>query len=101
MQKPDHHFIVCNSFRTTGEPKGICNRKGAADLLQYLENEIVDRGINGMITSAGCLKVCESGPVMVLHPQGRWYGHVDESRIDEILDAVEEGDPLPSDLALD
>lgn len=101
MQKPDYHFVVCNSFRMTGEPQGICNRKGAPDLLQFLENEILDRGINGMLTSAGCLKVCDKGPGMVLYPQGRWYGEVTEDKLDEILDAIEDGAPPPSDIAED
>lgn len=99
MEKPDYHFIVCNSFRMTGEPQGICNKKGAPDLLQFLENEILDRGVNGMVTSAGCLKVCDRGPAMVVYPQARWYGTVTEDRLDEILDAIEdEGAPPPSDL---
>ncbi len=101
MEKPDYHFIVCNSFRMTGDPQGICNKKGAPDLLQFLENEILDRGINGMVTSAGCLKVCDRGPAMVVYPQARWYGAVTEDRLDEILDAIEDGNPPPSDLVDD
>ncbi len=88
MEKPTYHIFVCNSFRKTGEPQGICNRKGAPNLLQYLENEITDRGIDAMVTSAGCLKVCEKGPAMVVYPGGWWYG-----KLDEILDALEKGEP--------
>ena len=28
---------------------------------------------------------------MVIYPQGYWYGEVTEDKIDEILDALEEG----------
>jgi (2Fe-2S) ferredoxin len=30
---------------------------------------------------------------MVVYPQGWWYAEVDEDRLDEILDAMEEGNP--------
>lgn len=91
MQKPAHHILVCNSFRLSGEPQGVCNKKGAPSLLQYLENEIVDRGIDAQVSSTGCLKVCDRGPAMVIYPEGTWYGSVTESALDEILDALEDG----------
>lgn len=91
MQKPEYHFFVCASFRSGGEPQGVCHKKGATDLLQYLENEILDRGMDGMVTSTGCLKVCDRGPAMVVYPAGSWFGELDEEKIDTILDALEEG----------
>ena len=91
MQKPEHHFFVCASFRASGEPQGICNSKGSCDLLGYLENEIIDRGLDAMVTSTGCLKLCDKGPVMIDYPSGRWYGGVDQKKIDAILDAIEDG----------
>ena len=94
MNKPEYHFLVCNSFRLNGDPQGVCNKKGAPNLLQYLEEEILDRGLDGMVSSTGCLKLCEKGPVMVVYPAGWWYGEVDEGKIDEILDALEEGNPV-------
>ena len=92
MEKPDYHFFVCASFRTKGDAQGVCNKAGAVDLLQYLENEILDRGINGAVTSTGCLKVCDRGPAMVVYPQGDWYGKLNEEAIDEILDSIEDSD---------
>lgn len=91
MQKPAFHFLVCNSFRVGGDPQGVCNRKNAIDLLQHLETEIADRGLDGQVSSCGCLKVCDKGPVVVLYPQAMWFGDVDEEKLDEILDALEDG----------
>ena len=93
MQKPDYHFFVCNSFRIGGDPQGVCNRKEATSLLQYLEEEIIDRGLNAMVSSTGCLKMCEKGPIMVVYPGAHWYAEVTEEKLDEILDAIEEGEP--------
>lgn len=91
MSRFDHHILVCNSFRVKGEPQGACHKKGAADLLQYLESEISSRGMNCAVSLTGCFSVCTQGPAMVVYPEGWWYGEVTEDRIDEILDALEEG----------
>lgn len=92
MKKPEHHIFVCASFRMSGTPQGVCNKKGAGSLLQYLETEISDRGMDNVsVSMTGCLKVCDRGPAMVIYPGGHWYGDVNEGKIDEILDALENG----------
>ena len=91
MEKPKYHIFLCASFRAGGDPKGVCNKKGSLELLPYIENEILDRGLDAQITSTGCLKGCDHGPVMVVYPQSYWYGNVEsEEVIDEILDALED-----------
>ncbi|MDG5816400.1 (2Fe-2S) ferredoxin domain-containing protein [Chitinispirillales bacterium ANBcel5] len=94
MQKPQYHILVCNSFRMSGEPQGVCNKKGSDSLLQYLEDEIVDRGIDAQTSATGCLKVCDRGPAMVIYPNGYWYGDVTEEKLDQILDALEDGESV-------
>ena len=94
MNKPECHILVCNSFRLGGDPQGVCNKKGAGDLPQYLETELGDRGIDAMVSTTSCFKACEQGPLMVVYPQGWWYRGVDsEEKVDEILDALEDGEP--------
>lgn len=93
METPDIHILVCASFRVGGDPKGVCHKKGSVDLLPYIENEILDRGLNAQVSSTGCLKACDHGPVLVVHPANQWYVGVDsEDKVDEILDAVEDGE---------
>ena len=99
MDKPAYHILVCNSYRTNGEPKGVCNRKDAATLPQYIEEEVIDRGIDAMVSTTSCFKMCEKGPIMVIHPQGWWYQHVDTDKVDTILDALEEQRPVPELMA--
>ena len=94
MNAPKYHFLICSSSRLSGEPNGVCNRRGASELLQYLQEQLDDRGIEEtLVTNTGCLKSCGEGPVMVVYPGGHWYGKVTEEAIDEILDALEEGKP--------
>ena len=93
MEKPKKHILVCASFRPSGEAKGKCHRKGSLDFLPYIENEIIDRGLEDVIVSSTCcLKMCDDGPILVVYPDNIWYGNVEtEEAIDDILDAIEEG----------
>lgn len=95
MKKPRHHIFVCGSFRASGSPQGVCSKKNSMGLLQYLEQELSDRGLADVsVSGAGCLKACESGPAVVVYPENWWYGRVEsEEAIDEIIDALEEGKP--------
>ena len=91
MQRPDHHILVCASFRGL-EAKGKCIKKDSMQLINYLEEQVVDRGINAVVSSTGCLKLCEEGPILVIYPEAYWYRNVSgEDVVDEILDALEEG----------
>jgi len=92
MKKPTYHILVCNSFRMSGSPQGVCYTKGSGSLMQTLEEEILDRGLDAVVTATGCLKVCDRGPAMVIYPQNYWYGNVTEDAISEILDALENGE---------
>jgi (2Fe-2S) ferredoxin len=93
MDKPTHHILLCASFRVGGDPKGVCHKKGSVDLLPYIEEEVLDRGLDALVCSTGCMKQCDSGPVMVIYPENHWYGNVDsQEAVDAILDALEDGE---------
>jgi len=89
MKKPAYHILVCNSYRVAGDAQGACNKKGAAQFIQYIMEGCSDRGNDAAVSSTGCLNVCAQGPVMVVHPNNFWYGNISEDAIDEILDALE------------
>lgn len=101
MKKPEFHILVCNSFRLSGDAQGFCNKNGATNLLQYLVEECNDRGLDATITTTACLSVCSQGPVMVVQPNNFWYGGITTDRIDEILDALENGEAVEEYLITD
>lgn len=90
---PKTHVIMCASSRIAGVPKGGCQGRGATDLVQYMQEEANDRGIEDiLVTNTGCLQICPRGPIAIVYPAGNWYGRVDsEEKVDEILDAIEAG----------
>lgn len=94
MKKPDYTILVCNSYRVAGDAQGFCNKQGAVSLLQYIVEECADRSINAVVTTTACLSVCSQGPIVVIQPNNYWYGGVTKDKVDEILDALEEGRPV-------
>ncbi|MFV0348556.1 MAG: (2Fe-2S) ferredoxin domain-containing protein [Halodesulfovibrio sp.] len=99
MATPERMIICCQSFRAAGDPKGICHKQ-TEGFLQYIEEEVLDRGLDALVVATTCLKQCESGPILVVQPDNWWFKGVDsEAAIDAILDALEEGEPCADYLA--
>ena len=65
MKKPKHHILVCASFRGNG-PKGVCHAKGAMGLSAYIEEEIIGRSLDALVSNTSCLQACDAGPVLVV-----------------------------------
>ncbi len=61
-------------------------------LFNYLKERVADAGLvagdpNAVrVNRAGCLEVCMEGPIMVVHPDGVWYCHLNEAAINRIID---------------
>lgn len=62
-----HHLLVCTGPR--------CHLKDAPDLLSALKAELGRAQIAAdcLVTATGCLFPCNSGPVVVHYPSGKWY----------------------------
>ena len=95
MLQPKYHVLVCTSCRLNGSIKGFCANRGSVDLLQYLTEQIDDAGIGSdvMVTHTGCFGICDKGPVMVVYPEGVWYGSLDEDKIAKIVESHLSGGP--------
>lgn len=95
MSKPAHHIFVCGSYRPTGA-QGVCHKKESTHILQHLTTELQDRGLDEvMVSSTGCMNVCDNGPVMVVYPENMWYKQATIQTAEGILDSLEEGKELP------
>jgi (2Fe-2S) ferredoxin len=95
MDAAERHIFVCCSFRGNGTPQGVCHKKNSVSFLPYLEEELSDRGMQGVqVSSSGCLKACDRGPVLVVYPENWWFGNIEgEDDVDAILDSIEKGVP--------
>lgn len=96
MNKPKHHIFVCSSSRINGQQKGFCLQNGAVEIVENFVEEIRDRELDDvMVTNTGCLALCEKGPIVIVYPEGIWYGNVTPDDVDEILEEhIEGGKPV-------
>ena len=96
MTKPKHHIFVCSSSRLNGEIKGYCASSEGLEIIENFVEEVQDRELDSevMVTNTGCLGMCSMGPVVMIYPDGIWYGKVEADDVEEIMDALEEGRPL-------
>ena len=76
-----HQVFLCHGPR--------CTLANAPKTWAYFQEKLRDsklRGEQGVMTvRTGCLYPCDLGPIMVVHPDGTWYGGVDEAAIDRIV----------------
>ncbi|KAF5411091.1 MAG: hypothetical protein C5S43_03730 [Candidatus Methanocomedens sp.] len=94
MEKPNHHIFVCSSSRINGPQQGVCMKKDSIQILANFMEEIEDRDLEGevMLTNTGCFANCEKGPIVVVYPEGVWYGKVTSGDVEEIMDShIENG----------
>ncbi len=87
---------MCSSSRINGQQKGFCIAKDAGKIVGNFLEEIVDRELDSevMVSNTGCFSMCSQGPVVVIYPQGAWYGSVTPDDVEEIMDALENGETV-------
>ena len=93
----DYHIFVCTNAREEGHPRGCCDPTKGGDLLRAFKSKIAARALPAVIrvNKAGCMDQCEHGPMVVVYPEGVWYGKVGEADIDEIIQShLVEGHPV-------
>ena len=102
MVQPKYHVFICTSCRVNGQQKGFCYSKNSVDIVERLMEEIEDRGLSGdvVINNTGCFGICDKGPIIVVYPEGIWYGNVSEGDVERIVEQhLENGTPV-SDLMI-
>ncbi|MCP1835804.1 (2Fe-2S) ferredoxin [Bradyrhizobium sp. USDA 4532] len=83
-----HHVFACNTQRPPTHPHGSCGASGAQALWDRMGKAIEAQGLNDIgFTMAGCLGYCNSGPLMVVYPDGIWYRATTPEDVDEILES--------------
>jgi (2Fe-2S) ferredoxin len=88
LRKIEKHVLVC-------EHKD-CEKRGGRDAYKSLKGALKEAGLRErvMVSRVGCFDQCDDGPVVVVYPEGVWYGRVDERGAAEIVARqVAEGRP--------
>jgi sirohydrochlorin cobaltochelatase len=73
LKRINAHVLVC-AHKT-------CRQQGAKGVLKELKRAVKEQDLREsvMITKVKCLDQCGRGPVVVVYPDGVWYGGVDEA----------------------
>lgn len=96
------HIFVCCNRREPGHSRGCCNPDGSEELRNLFKSEVKRRNLDPLVraNAAGCLEQCELGPTVVIYPQGIWYGNVQLTDVDRILDETVIGGRVLHDLLI-
>ena len=96
------HIFICNNTRKADHTRGCCNPDGDDRLRDRFKKELKQRNLGPLVRAnqAGCLEQCELGPVVVIYPQGIWYGGVTPDDVPRIIDETIVGGRLLEDLLI-
>ena len=88
MAKPEKHVFICTQNRPPEHPKGSCAAKGCQPVVEEFAAQFDKRGLFGRmgLTTTGCLGVCDTGPAVLVYPEGVMYGNVGKDDVNAIID---------------
>jgi len=89
MAMPERHVFVCTNTRPDDNAKGCCLAKGSGSVRAKFKELIERRGLKEkvFVNSVNCLHNCEHGGVVVVYPEGVWYGGLQPEDVEEIVDS--------------
>ena len=77
------HVFVCT---TVG--RHHCAGLGSERVLQRLRDEVERRDLHWVRTTRmGCNQQHHQGPIMIVYPDGVWYGRLQPGDVDEIIES--------------
>src|SRR5207253_9624848 len=78
----DLHVFVCTTIG-----RHHCGALGSERILQRLRDEVERRDLHWIRTTRmGCNQQHHQGPVVIVYPDGVWYGRLPVDDVDEIID---------------
>lgn len=97
-----HHIFVCGNVRPQGHKRGCCDPDGSQALREAFKVELAKAGFGPLARAnhSGCLEQCERGQMVVIYPQGVWYGRVRVEDVPRIVSKTVVGGEILNDLVI-
>lgn len=88
MPNYEHHLFVCLNERDKSASRPSCGREDAKKLRGALKDAVKKAGLKHRVrvNESGCLDQCEHAAVVVVYPEGVWYGFVEPGDAEEIVE---------------
>lgn len=79
-----------------------CSKEQGEEAWTVLKDQLKDRNLSLSTgptacyrTKVGCLRICMGGPILVVYPEGNWYGGMTADRIPEFIERqIVQGEPI-------
>ncbi len=80
------HVFICTNDKDA--PKKSCGSVHGNQLVDAFKEQLKERGLLQEIRAqkSGCLDCCALGPTMVVYPEGVFYGNVQLTDVQEIVE---------------
>lgn len=77
------HILVC----TNDKDDLRCGKRGGEEIFGVLKKGVLTRNLPVRVSRSSCVSAHDHGPIVMVYPDGVWYGGVTPADADDILEA--------------
>ena len=83
------HIFICTNQRPPDAIRPCCGEAHGMELVRAFKALIKENNIKATVRAqkTGCFDLCEFGPNVVVYPEGIFYGNVQLSDVNEIVES--------------
>ena len=81
--KYQKHIFVCNNQRAAEAPRKSCGEHTGNEIAARFKELIKEHKLRMKVRAqrASCFDICEQGPILVVYPEGVFYGKIGRAHV--------------------